>query len=323
MSIKKTIAFFTFLSCLQAMAGFTDHTGLRWEIAPNSAATNPSSFRYLDVEQSCTQMKVEGQPGRLPTFAEAEEFIKNKWKMSEAQKADYCATAAYVTNACHWDFAVPTASEGTSATMVYLGRGSTLGARSVEKSKFFTQIALCVGDKSTEKPPVAVQAPPASPTPIAPLQLRADSSPQAVRTISPPVLPPPESDSKELKIRPEISPRNKPLYTFSATHNFHNENLAPNESEARQAANNNRARVEPLLFPGKTEMKVQHEESMSCEDWSTKKAFNNLQGKNSWICSFKVNYLVTSPFKPGKNVKYTSTQPETAVSSKRRGDLQK
>jgi hypothetical protein len=82
--------FFAVTAALQAHAvGFTDPTGLRWELPPD-----PTRNAHADtLEDTCRNFKIGGRPARLPTYKEAAAVERTgRESMSDEQKANFEAT---------------------------------------------------------------------------------------------------------------------------------------------------------------------------------------------------------------------------------------
>lgn len=82
--------FFAVSAALHAhAAGFTDSTGLRWELPPDPTRSAPASI----LEDACRNFKIGGRQSRLPTYMEAAAIERGGHaSMSDEQEADFETT---------------------------------------------------------------------------------------------------------------------------------------------------------------------------------------------------------------------------------------
>lgn len=154
---------FVFLLCLSLAstahaAGFTDHTGLRWELPPNPTQRIQAQY----TSDLCRKVSIGGKPGRLPTNYEVAEVEKNgENKMNAAQKADFettrfaagqnWPTAEFMvvvqpSSGGFWSYGlrnkqynVPISDDGYGQIVICVGKAATKSAEKKEEPKSTTK----------------------------------------------------------------------------------------------------------------------------------------------------------------------------------------
>jgi hypothetical protein len=129
---------------IPAYAGFTDTSGLRWEIPPNSKIT-----RAGDADAACKNFKIGNRPSRLATSADTTAWKRARGYagLSEEQKKEFDATRASVgEDGDYADFAIIT-KDRYGYSNVALRRGNQISIEDAATTEMFKNTrAICVSD---------------------------------------------------------------------------------------------------------------------------------------------------------------------------------
>ncbi|SEK14331.1 hypothetical protein SAMN05216567_11770 [Variovorax sp. OK605] len=170
---------FAVSAALQAHAvGFTDPTGLRWELPPD-----PTRNAHADIlEDACRNFKIGGRQSRLPTYKEAAAVERGGHaSMSDEQKANFETTRNAAGQ--NWPSAefVVLAKSGDDFWRAGL---RTSNYNHAIKPNDFHSLTICVGDakvvaKAPEKKPEPKSEAPSRPVkPLGPVLTRVPSHEQ-------------------------------------------------------------------------------------------------------------------------------------------------